>query len=92
MSYVNTEAVIDYISPGHLCSPEEKRYSESDIVEILNIFKKNDVTKVVRCKDCVHYTESTYFSGGDCDRWAVPTIRHGDDFCSDGVRKREGRI
>lgn len=48
--------------------------------------QKADMAEVVRCNDCIHYTEMP--GKWECDLYEC--VHEGDWFCADGERK-EGR-
>lgn len=52
---IDRKAAIDFIDAGHLVNPNEKRYSENDIVALLKALPTIDAVEVVRCKDCIYY-------------------------------------
>lgn len=51
---ISRKAAIDFIDAGHLCNPNELRWSDNDVV---NFLKKRPPAEpeIIRCKDCKHW-------------------------------------
>lgn len=51
--YIDADAIIAFVSAGHLRNPMEKTWSDNDVVDMIDSRPTVDAVPVVRCKDCV---------------------------------------
>lgn len=67
---ISRKAAIDFIDAGHLCNPNELRWSDNDVV---NFLKKRPSAEpeIIRCKNCKYWVRQTYkgttLSWGNCE-------------------------
>lgn len=67
---ISRQAAIDFIDAGHLCDPNELRWSDNDVV---NFLKKRPSAEpeIIRCKECKHWMreklEGFELPYGDCE-------------------------
>lgn len=96
MDLINRQTAIDFVDAEHLVNPNEKLYSDNDVVDLLKRFPAIDAVEVVRCKDCIYYEELNN-NEHYCD--AIYRNLYGDDegiyfdppqnyFCAYGIRRK----
>ena len=54
MRLIDVDGLIDFIDMGHLRNPLESRFSERDVVDMLESRLTVDAVPVVRCRECKH--------------------------------------
>ena len=54
---INRREAIDFIDAGHLCSPNEPRWSDNEIVNFLKS-RPSAQPDIIRCKDCKYSDEN----------------------------------
>ena len=90
--YIDADALIDFIAPGHLRSPTEICFSENMVKNIVDLMPTADVVEVVRCRECKRW--NTVFDRekaeyGLCQtRTQLEATRY-DSFCSNGERRTD---
>ena len=70
MELIDRQAAIDFIDAGHLCNPNEPRWSDNEVVNFLKS-RPSAQPEIIRCNACKHWTQTTGnmrgFGLGNCD-------------------------
>lgn len=54
MRIIDADAIITFVSAGHLRNPMEKTWSDNDVVDMIESRPTVDSVPVVRCGECKH--------------------------------------
>jgi hypothetical protein len=83
---ISRQAAIDFIDAGHLCNPNEPRWSDNEIVNFLKS-RTSAQTEIVRCKDCCYWSGLPKEELALCSVYDnVYAITPRDGFCHKGRR------
>lgn len=84
---IDRQAAIDFIAAGHLCNPNEPRWSDNEIVNFLKS-RPSAQPEIIRCKDCKHRDpEDKKCDCGHDIVWNLP--RQDDWYCADAERRHD---
>lgn len=85
--YIDADAIITFVSAGHLRNPMEKTWSDNDVVDMIESRPTVDAVPVVRCKDCIYAERARVNDKGFTICGASYMDITDNDFCSYGERK-----
>ena len=87
MTYLNKEKLTEELNKTPMIA---QHIDCMDLFDAINNSIAENVTEIVRCKDCKWWHESKTHKGyGDCGQANGITLKSFDWFCADGERRDE---
>lgn len=80
--YIETQRKLTEAQDEKIAIQQELIEAQENLIKLLRI---RSIDKLVRCKECKYWWETTGANYGDCEHFALDTIA--DDFCSYGERR-----